>query len=212
MMEEKKLDQNTSADAAKNDAAQKPALPPHKEYAKRVLSFKSKYIFILTLTFIILGAGFALAMLNQLLIGLALALLGIVFYARFTSNDMYDTLGIDYKTYESGLKVTLCRARYGDVVWVPSSLIRHDVTRIEDEAFNSAHNAELRCVFLPKTLVSIGKDIFKGCDALETVFFEGTEEQWQKIEKETDFSALNITFEAKYPPVKKRSKDKKAKK
>ena len=90
--------------------------------------------------------------------------------------------------------------------------MRFDVTRIEDKAFLSKHNAELRCVFLPKTLLSIGKDVFEGCQSLEAIFFEGTEEEWERIEKETDLSSLRITFEAKYPPVVKKKKIKQAKK
>ena len=94
-------------------------------------------------------------------------------------------------------------------MWIPSKLIFFEVTRIENEAFNSKHNGELRCVFLPKTLRSIGSDVFKSCDALEDIFFEGSEAEWEKIEKETDFSALKVTFNAVYPPIAKKKKKKK---
>ena len=121
-------------------------------------------------------------------------------------------LGIEYKTYEKGMKLTKCRARYGDVFWVPARLMFFDVVKIENKAFCNDHNAELRCVFLPKSLQAIGKDVFEGCDALEDIFFEGSCEEWEKIEKLTDLSSLRITFDAKYPAIKKKSKKKKSKK
>ena len=186
----------------------KPELPPHKEYAKRMLGFNEKYIMTLCGAGVAIAAGIALAVFYEFIIGVAAAALGIVIYVKFVNADLYSLLGFEYKTYTDGLSLTLCRARYGDVMWIPAKLMYFDVTKIEDKAFSNKHNEELRCVFLPKSLKSIGKDVFEDCPALEDIFFEGSESEWEKIEKKTDFSALHLTFNAKYPPVKKKSKKK----
>ena len=212
------MDSNTtektaaSVNTEKTEPQKKAQLPPHKEYAKRMLSFSEKYIMTLCGAGVAIAAGIAIAIFYEFIIGVAAVALGVVIYVKFVNSDLYSQLGFEYKTYTEGLCLTLCRARYGDVMWVPSRLIYFDVTRIEDKAFSSKHNEELRCVFLPKSLKSIGKDIFEDCHALEDVFFEGSEAEWEKIEKETDFSSFRLTFDAKYPPVKKKTKEKKAKK
>ena len=196
----------------KDEDQKKPQLPPHKEYAKRMLSFNEKYIMTLSAAGVAIAAGIALSVFVDFFIGVAAVALGVVIYIKFVSSDLYSLLGFEYKTYTEGLCLTLCRARYGDVLWVPAKLIYFDVTRIGDKAFSNKHNAELRCVFLPKSLKSIGKDVFEDCLALEDIFFEGSEAEWEEIDKETDFSSLHLTFDAKYPPVKKKGKEKKAKK
>lgn len=190
----------------KTEANEKPTLPPHKEYAKRMQSFNEKYIMTLSAAGVAIAAGLALAMYYQFIVGAAVAALGVIIYTKFVGLDLYSQLGFEYKTYTEGLKLTLCRARYGDVLWIPSKLFYFDVTRIEDKAFANKHNEELRCVFLPKSLKSIGKDVFDDCPALTDIFFEGSEAEWERIEKETDLSSLSVTFDAKYPPVKKKSK------
>ena len=35
---------------------------------------------------------------------------------------------------------------------------------------------------IPKSVKKIGRDVFSGCDSLEDVYYEGTIEQWKKIE------------------------------
>ena len=185
------------------------ALPPHKEYVKRLADNKEKYIQTLIMALAFSATGIVIAIIEDLLIGIALALLAAVLYVRFASDAMYKTLGFRYSTYTHGMKLTLCRACYGDVMWIPARLNFFEVTRIEDHAFKTKHNAELRCVFLPRTLKSIGKDVFEDCGALCDVFYEGSEEEWKKIETETDLSSYRVVFDAKYPPMPKKKKKKK---
>ena len=207
----KPLAEETEKDVNSEETKKKPSLPPHKEYAKRMLSYREKYIKIVAASGAVVAASIPIALYLDLLIGIALAIFGAVFYMKFASNEMYNTLGLDYKTYTEGISITTCRARYGDVVWIPQGLAFFEVTRIEDRAFCTKHNAELRCVFLPRSLRSIGKDVFEGCNALEDIFFEGTEEEWKNVVNETDFSAFRLTFDAKYPPITKNKKKKKPK-
>lgn len=195
-----------------NKTEEKKPLAPHKEYAKRMQSFKNKYLMTLYAAGTAIAIGIGVAIFYEFIIGVAAVALGVVIYIKFVNADLYSLLGFEYKTYAEGLKITKCRARYGDVLWVPSALMSFEVTKIGDKAFDNEHNRELRCVFLPKTLKYIGRDVFSRCEALEDIFFEGSEEDWEKVEKLSDLSAFRITFDAKYPPIKKKKKEKKAKK
>ena len=120
-------------------------------------------------------------------------------YYVLTANELIDKLGIVYKTSAGSLEVNACRMRYGDVFFVPSRLLWYDVERIGDGAFSSPKNAALREVYIPKTIKSIGKDVFSLCDSLEALRFEGSEEEWQAIENESELCGVVVTFDAVYP-------------
>ena len=89
--------QNADAQAEQSapevtEAPQKPSLPPHKEYAKRMRKYKSKYTFILSVAEILVGAAIGVAIFLDLMIGIAIAVFAVLFYVRFASNEMYATL------------------------------------------------------------------------------------------------------------------------
>ena len=95
-------------------------------------------------------------------------------------------------------------------MWVPQRLMWFDVIEIGDRAFCAKRNAELKKVFLPLTLRRIGKDIFDGCPLIETIYYEGSKEAFDKIESDTDILGYSVIFDAKYPPVAKKKKKKSA--
>ncbi len=184
----------------------KPAVPPHKEYAARMAKFRDYYIQLLWGVGAAAALGIALAVLYNVIVGACVAVLAAVIYSVFTYDEMLKSLGIGYKSVEGGIRVTSCRARYGEVLWIPASIIWFDIIEIGERAFESDKNSELTKVFLPKTLKKIGSDIFLGCENISEIYFEGTEQMWAEIEKDTDFTQYKIIFEAKYPPVPKKKK------
>ena len=206
MSEENKIEINESAENAPAPQSARPANPPHKEYAKRMLSFSSFYIGFIVIVGVIMALAVAVAVLYNVMLGVAIAAFGVFFYTSFLSENLSKTLGFRYVSLAGGIRLTMCRARYGEVMWVPESLMWFDVIAIGDGAFTSPKNAELKKVFLPKTLTEIGKDVFSGCDALEDIYYQGSEEEFAKISSETDFSAYRIIFDAKYPPMPKKKK------
>ena len=217
MSEEKKIEIEESAvrtePAPEQSSEQKteqkpaqPAVPPHKEYARRMLSFSSFYVGFIATVVAIMAIAVAVAVLFNVALGVALALFGVLFYTRILSDNMSKTLGFRYVSIVGGIRITMCRARYGDVMWMPEALMGFEVIAIGDAAFKSPKNSELKKVFLPRTLKVIGKDIFEGCEALEDIYYQGSEEEFAKIESETDMSAYRIIFDAKYPPLPKKKK------
>ncbi len=192
-------------------AADETLLPPDEEYIKRIIAFRAYYAQLLCIAGAIEALAIALAVLYNVLVGLSLAILGAAIYFAFTSDEMYKKLGVGYRSIEGGIALTKCRARYGGTLFVPSKLIGLDVTEIEDRAFGvSEKDIELERIFLPATIKKIGENIFDGCDTLKELCFEGTKEEWERIESRTDTSVYTVTFSAEYPPIPK--KEKKSKK
>ena len=210
MSEEKKIDIDESVAVSEESAPvpqpERPTLPPHKEYAKRMLNFSDFYIGFIAIVGIIMALAVAIAVIYSVALGVAIALFGVFFYVNFLPDNMSKILGFRYVSLPGGIRLTMCRARYGEVMWVPDRLMWFDVIAIGEGAFSSPKNSELKKVFLPKTLTEIGKDIFAGCDALEDIYYQGTAEEFSKIKCETDLSAYRMIFDAKYPPMLKKKK------
>lgn len=183
-----------------------PSVPPHKEYAARMVKFRDYYIQLLWCVGAGVALGVALAVIYNVIVGACVTILSAVVYGVFTYDEMLKRVGIGYKSIEGGIRVTACRAVYGEVLWIPQSIIWFNITEIGDRAFESEKNRELKKVFFPKTVTKIGSDIFAGCESICEIYFEGDEEQWETIEKETDFTSVKVIFEAKYPPIPSKKK------
>ena len=71
----------------------------------------------------------------------------------------------------------------GDISFEESMLtevvIPNTVTAIEQYAFR--FNKELKTIEIPTSVTTIGERAFEGCDALATVYYGGTAEQWAAI-------------------------------
>ena len=64
---------------------------------------------------------------------------------------------------------------------------------IGEEAFSGC--AALQSVYIPQSVTMLGDDIFDGCLSVLTVYYDGTSEQWSRIEKdESDFDRVNLMF------------------
>lgn len=202
----------TPAEQKQEQNTQRPAVPPHKEYARRMLNFSGFYIGFIAIVCAIMAIAIAVAVLYNVAFGVAIALFDVFFYMRLLSDNMFKTLGFKYVSIAGGVRLTSCRARYGEVMWVPENLMGFDVIELGDGAFCSQRNGELKKVFLPKTLKRIGKDVFEGCEALEDIYYQGSEDEFSRISSETELSAYRIIFDAKYPPIPKKKSAKATKK
>lgn len=79
------------------------------------------------------------------------------------------------------------------VLGCKNSVIPQDgsVTRIGACAFYGCSG--LTSITIPNSLMCIDKDVFRGCDKLQTIYYNGTEEQWKEIDIESKNSRLEET-------------------
>ena len=199
-LEEKNIEAITAAEpqaALPNEDT----IPPHKKYIRRMKKFQKYYIQLLMIVCAIIAVSVVIAVVYNLLLGVSIAIFAAILYNSWAVSEMYKEIGIKYKSITGGIKITACKQRYGEIMWIPASLIHFDVIEIDDRAFAEKNNENLVKIFLPKTLKYIGENVFVSCDSLKEIFFEGNEEEWNQIEKKTDLSSYKIIFDAKYPPM-----------
>ncbi len=172
----------------------KPKRSPAEQFLKDLQYTSDSYLYSVILSGVTAAGGIGIAILYDVTIGLCAALASVIMYIAFTKNTLYNGLGIAYTSASGELTITELYGKKREEVFIPSSLMYMDVCAIGDRAFKHASSAKIHTVHLPATLKVIGKDIFKGCTALTTVYFEGSEKEFLKIDSKTDFSGYEIIF------------------
>ena len=87
--------------------------------------------------------------------------------------------------------------QYNDIV---TDVILHSrIGGIPEGAFRGCKN--LKRITIPKRVKKIGRDVFAGCDSLEDVYFEGTMEEWEKIEIYTGKRVVELGKQVSGTPV-----------
>lgn len=71
---------------------------------------------------------------------------------------------------------------YGYLTNVNSFILSEGITQIKDEAF--AYSTSIGYVVFPKSVISIGRNIFTMCQALSAVYYRGTQADWNKVNKD----------------------------
>ncbi len=153
-------------------------------------------LYIFTLAFcgtVVLGA-IAWAVLGSVFVGLLLGICSIIIYMAVTANLLYRSFGISYKGSNGRLLITQLYGRGRKEIWIPERIIMLSVTAIGDGAFNHRSSASIEAVHLPATLEEIGENVFMGCESLKVIYFYGSRDAWEKIEKHTDLSSYEMVF------------------
>ena len=102
-----------------------------------------------------------------------------------------DTYGFDFPRCVTGIIfpkgiTTIGQIGLGYYSRLQTIRIPESVTTIGDDAFCGC--ASLRGIVIPSSVTSIGKGALAGCTGLYTICYQGTEEQWNKIEKGSDWN------------------------
>jgi len=82
---------------------------------------------------------------------------------------------------------------------VTDIILHSGVWGIPDAAFKGCTN--LKRLTIPKNVKKIGQDVFAGCDSLEDVYYEGTREDWEKIEIYTGKRVVELGEQTPGTPV-----------
>ena len=158
------------------------------------------------------AAAIALAVLWKVSYGLLLAIIIVLGYISLSGNILYSRLGFSYDSTQGALRIKDVYGKNRDQVFLPRRLFWLDVSEIGDRAFCHSSSAKITTVYLPRTLKSIGENVFEGCESLCRICFEGSEEEWESIEKKTSLEGIEILFSQEIAYPVKQKKQKKAKK
>ena len=165
-----------------------------KRYREDLHTVEKLYILTLVLCAAVLVTAVVWAVLDSVLMGIILGVCSAVVYMALAANLLYRFFGISYKSSTGRMIVTQLYGKDREEIWIPDRIIMLDVTDIGDRAFDHRSSERICAVHLPASLARIGKNIFDGCSSLKTVYFDGSREEWDKIEKNTDFSAYEMVF------------------
>ena len=96
----------------------------------------------------------------------------------------------DFNFYNSRLMAQT----FNSCTWITEFKIPKNTTIIGAQTFYNC--SSLTSIVIPKNVTLIGGAAFSNCPNLQTVYFEGTEEEWNAISKSTDWNAnVHADFE-----------------
>ena len=171
------------------------------------------YLVTVVICFVGAAGAIATAVFSKVSYGVMLAVATAVFYASVVGQILYMRLGFSYVSLSGALRITEVYGKRRDRIFIPRRLLWLEVTEIGEKAFCHASSAKIRTVHLPRTLKKIGKNAFDGCQSLSLICFEGSEQEWNAIEKDISLEKIEIAFGVSegYPTKQKKNKDKKDK-
>ena len=160
---------------------------------------------------VLVAIAIAVAVMWKVSYGLMIAIIIVLGYIGVTGNILYSRLGFSYDSLPGALRIKDVYGKNREQVFIPRRLFWLDVCEIGNKAFCHTSSASIKTVYLPRALKTIGENAFEGCDALCCICFEGSEDEWNAIEKNTSFEGIEILFgqEIAYPEKPKKEKKKK---
>lgn len=147
----------------------------------------------------------AVAIILSLPVGVIIAVADAFLYAFLSTYRAYSLLGLRFKSIRGMIHVTCADCVFENTAFVPDRFVWAWVTHVDDCAFASDKNESLSSVYIPRGIEHIGKDVFGMNASHVTVFFEGDEHEWERIDKETDFSSVTTVFSAPFPRLEKKN-------
>lgn len=179
-------------------------------FIARYKNYSDYYLILLVIVGVSVATAMVIALFENVLLGIALAVLACVVYQVCSKSEAIKQLGISV-THEKGtVTVSKAVASYGEEFVIPRKFEFATVSRIADRAFDSEKNNGVRVIYLPVGITYIGENIFGDKGSLPEIHFEGTEAQWRNVEKHTELSDAVIFFNVPcpFPPRKERVKSK----
>ena len=155
---------------------------------------EKKYMTALVISAILAAASICVAVMIKVSYGLIGAMATVVVYMGCVGHILYSRLGFAYTSTTGALKITEIYGKKRDELWIPRRLLRLDVCEIGSKACDHSSTEKVRFIHLPKTIKTIGDDAFSGCKNLELICFEGSEEEWNEIEKGSGLDGIKILF------------------
>lgn len=169
------------------------------------------YIWAIVIAGIIATAAIICSVHYRVSLGALLLVLSAVTYLAIVINLLYSTLGIAYKAYHGGMTVTAFYGKDRKIVYVPDKVMMLTVTEIGKKAFTHESSKSIKEIHLPNTLLRIGASAFAKLPALTDVYYEGSQEEWEKISELAPLENVTLHFNEPIPRIQKPKKEKRKK-
>lgn len=188
-------------------------LTDQQKFLEALKTVKKGYTVALISTSVIALGAMICAVHYKASLGALLLILSVVNYLAIVINLLYSRLGIAYRSFHGGMKITALYGKHREVVYIPDKVIMLTVTEIGNRAFTHKSSEDIREIHLPKTLLKIGTSAFAHLPSLTDVYYEGSEEEWARISALAPLENVTLHFGEPIPRLpKKEKKPKKNKK
>ncbi|MBQ8345141.1 MAG: hypothetical protein IJY42_02625 [Clostridia bacterium] len=182
---------------------------------------------------VLLVLSLVLAMVTNAALGVIVALLTAAVYTYFTADTAKKKTGVTYEIREGSLLLTGFDAKGETELYLPNRLFWRNAEVLcapqakpekktnpmtadettdevaektaEPPMDRAVGNSVLTRLHLPKTLLTIEEGAFSGCTALTELIYEGSREEWERVDCRADLTGLTLLFDGAYP-VWKRAK------
>ena len=192
----------------KENSMNEAELRSDERYLSRLAEFSDFYLYLVIFSGAAAVAAIVIAVLYNVLLGIALAIVTASVYSYFSDTELKKQLGFSYKSKRGRIAITKAVAKYGNTLYIPSRLMWSDVAEISDGAMKSEKNAKMVGLYIPRSIERIGKDIFGDNPPDTVIYYEGSREEWESIEKLTSFDDLKLVFDAESPTLSRKAKKK----
>lgn len=174
-------------------------------YIERLADFSDFYLKLVAFSGAAIAGAIAVAVLESVILGAALAFFVSSVYTYFTASELKKKLGLSADSLRGGIRVKKAVCVYGDTVYIPSRIMWSCVEELADGAFSKCESLPTE-IYLPKSIKRIGKDIFGDNENFPVIYYEGTIDEWKRIETATPFEAFEVSFDAEMPSLPPRQK------
>lgn len=177
----------------------------------RDLDLTSKaYLIIVAATGFLALCAIVMGVTAKVSYGVAAAVIVAVAYVGAVDKLLYSHLGLGYKTSSGELTVTAVYGKGRNAAFIPRRLLMVRVTKIGERAFEHKSSCNITAVYLPKTIKTVEKDAFEGAPLLSAIYYEGSREDWERVDKRCSFGGTEVVFDGviPYPVKEKRRKNK----
>ena len=182
-----------------------------QEFLSALKFLQKGYLWALGIAAAIMIGGIICAVHYRVSFGALIMVLAVVTYLAIVINLLYIKLGIAYRSFHGGMTVTAVYGKHREVVYIPAKVIMLTVSEIGNRAFTHNSSKSIREIHLPKTIQKIGKSAFAALPALTDVYFEGSEEEWEKISRFAPLENVTMHFCEPIPRIEKPKKKAKTK-
>ena len=163
-------------------------------FESRKKQFDKYYIQVVVFCLVMVLAAVAVAMYLKFIIGILIFIAVPVVYVVFVGDRLEKALGLSYKTLDEGVSVAVIKRgkkACDTEAYIPEKLFWYGVVAIHKGKAEKA-DENVTELHIPSSVKVISEDAFSGMSALSTIYFEGTESEWETVDCKADTSAIKI--------------------